>query len=232
MSDPDLLPAKSSAGETAVEEMVDAVPGNLWAKLLEDPLRAPEHIALAAAKRFADPAREWVAEHPGVAPADLARLAVRRHVRMARYEGAALGTGGALTAGPDLAALAWIQSRMTYFVAASYGFDPHHEMRPAELLALHEFFETPADAKASLDGLGTPLAAAYVSNRMSRESTLVRQLGGFLGRRIARRMIGRFIPFVSIPISAFQNSRATAELGRKAILYYGGDSGPYRPGKS
>jgi hypothetical protein len=225
----DLLPEKASAGATVVDQMVDAVPGTLWEKLLEDPARAPEHIALAAAKRFADPALEWVAAHPGMPPAELARLAVRRHVRMARYEGAALGTGGALTVAPDLAALAWIQSRMTYFVAASYGFDPHHEMRPAELLALHEFFETPAEAKASLDGLGAPLASAYVANRMSRESSLVRQLAGFLGRRLARRMLGRFIPFVSVPISAMQNSRATAELGRKAILYYGGDSGGYRP---
>jgi hypothetical protein len=222
VSDPLPAPTGRVGTGTAVEEIVDAVPGTLWERLLEDPARAPEHIALAAAKRFAEPARRWAAENAGTPPEVLARRAVQRHVRMARLEGATLGAGGALTAAPDLAALAWVQSRMTYFVAASYGFDPHHEMRPAELLALLEYFETPAEARASLDGLGQPLALAYVESRMSRERRLTQQLARFLGRRIARRLLGRLIPFVSIPISAFQNSRATAELGRKAIAYYGG----------
>jgi hypothetical protein len=222
VTDPLPAPAGQAGPAAVVEEIVDAVPGTLWERLLQDPARAPEHIALAAAKRFAEPARKWAAENSGTPPDVLARRAVQRHVRIARLEGATLGAGGALTAAPDLAALAWVQSRMTYFVAASYGFDPHHEMRPAELLALLEYFETPAEARASLDGLGQPLVLAYMESRVSRERRLTQQLARFLGRRIARRLLARLIPFVSIPISAFQNSRATAELGRKAIAYYGG----------
>jgi hypothetical protein len=210
-----------------VRALLDAVPGTLWDRLRKDPTRAPEHIALEAAKRFAPAAERWAAEHSGKAPGEAARLAVRRHVVLSRFEGAALGVGGAITAVPDLAALAWIQSRMTFFVAASYGYDPHHPMRPAELLALQEFFETPAQARAALDGLAAPMALTYIANRLQREEALGRQLVAYLGKRVSQRVFRRLIPFISMPVSAVQNSRATAELGNRALLYYGGDDRPY-----
>ena len=210
-----------------VRALLDAVSGTLWARLRKDPARAPEHIALEAAKRFAPAAERWAAEHRGKPAREVARLAVRRHVMLSRFEGAALGFGGAITAVPDLAALAWIQSRMTFFVAASYGYDPRHPMRPAELLALQEFFETPAEARAALDGLATPIALTYIANRLQREEALGRQLVAYLGKQVGRRAFRRLIPFISMPVSAVQNSRATAELGNRALLYYGGDDRPY-----
>ena len=42
-----------------------------------------------------------------------------------------LGVGGIITAAPDLVALLWIQSRMVFYIAAAYGYDPSHPMRPA-----------------------------------------------------------------------------------------------------
>ena len=73
---------------------------------------------------------------PATRPQKLAQIAYRKHVRLARLEGGALGIGGIFTAAPDMVALLWIQSRMTFYVAAAYGYDPAHPMRPAELLAL------------------------------------------------------------------------------------------------
>ena len=70
----------------------------------------------------------------GHTPEKLARVAYRKHVRMARVEGGALGIGGIVTAAPDLVALLWIQSRMVFYIAAAYGYDTTHPMRPAELL--------------------------------------------------------------------------------------------------
>ena len=51
----------------------------------------------------------------------LGRAAKRRHVRFARVEGAATGLSCWTTTAADLVALAWIQSRMIFFVAAAYG---------------------------------------------------------------------------------------------------------------
>jgi EcsC family protein len=206
-----------------VESMVDAVPGSLWDRIQEDPARAPEHIALAAAKRFAPAAERFVAEHGRHhPPPGLARMAIRRHVTAARLEGAAAGVGGALTTVPDLAALAWIQCRMVFFVAAAHGFDPHHPMRPAELLCLQGFYETPMEARAALDGLGKPMAIAFIESRVQRDEAIARRLVKILGQRIARRVAGRFIPFLAIPIASIQNARATQAVGNRALVYYGG----------
>ena len=66
-------------------------------------------------------------------------------MRLARLEGGVLGVGGAFTAAPDVVALIWIQSRMIFYIAAAHGYDPRHPMRPAELLAIQGFYETPEE---------------------------------------------------------------------------------------
>jgi hypothetical protein len=212
--------------EAPEAERVEAPPSTLRERLLAEPDRAPELIALAASERFAEPARRWAAHMAarGHSPAEAAQIAVRRHARMARAEGAVIGFGGAITAAADLVALAWVQSRMIFFVAAAHGYDPAHPMRPAELLALHGLYETPAAAREALDGVGRSLAAALADRTFDRgrDQTLRRRLLGFVGRRVARRVVGRAIPFLSSPIAAVQNGRLTAELGTQALRYYGG----------
>lgn len=211
---------------SAGADTIEAPPASLRERLLGDPERAPDLIALAASERFAEPARRWAERmasrgHP---PHEIARIAVRRHTRLARAEGAVLGIGGALTAPADLLALAWVQSRMTFFVAAAYGYDPAHPMRPAELLALHGLYDSPAAARAALDGVGDSLAVAMVGRKLDRghERTLRRRLLGFVGRRMARRAAGRVIPFVASPLAAIQNGNVTAQMGTRALRYYGG----------
>lgn len=201
------------------------VPESLWKRIHEDPARAPEHIALESAEHFAPQAERWLARTRGHhSPAELAQIARRNHVRMSRLEGAAAGLGGALTIVPDLAALAWIQSRLVYFTAAAFGFDPRHPMRPAELLTLQDLYPTPAEARAALDGLGTPMAIQYVASKHQRDEQLASRLLKFVGRRLARRAMRRVIPILSAPMASVQNARLTAALGDRAILYYGGDA--------
>ena len=89
-------------------------------------------------------------------------MAKRRHAALARFEGAATGVGGLVTAVPDLVPLAWIQSRLVFFVAAAYGFDPHDPMRPAELLVLRDLYPDPETARRALDGVGKTVAEAYI----------------------------------------------------------------------
>ena len=97
-------------------------------------------------------------------PAELAQMAKRRHAALARFGGAATGVGGIVTAIPDLAAAAWIQSRLVFFIAAAYGYDPYDPMRPAELLVIRGLYPDPQTARRALDGVGTLVVAAYVGS--------------------------------------------------------------------
>jgi EcsC family protein len=207
-------------------EHLERPPQSLWNRILAEPDRAPEHIALAAAERFGPSAEEWVRiAGPGNSPEELARIAFRKHVRLSRLEGAALGVGGALTVAPDLVALLWIQSRMVFYIAAAYGYDPRHPMRPAELLALQGVYSTPAEARAALDGVGKHLAQAVAERALSArgDGHLHRRLAKYLAKRFARRYAGRLVPLLGAPLGAIQNAAATKELGRQALAYYGGD---------
>ncbi len=202
------------------------VPDRVWKRILAEPERAPELIALAASQRFAGPAERWVEiAGAGHTAESLARSAFTKHVRLSRVEGLALGLGGIVTAGGNLAGLLWIQARMVFYIAAAHGYDPSHPMRPAELLALWEVYESPAAAREALDGIGTPMAQALVEAKLQKggERNLSQKLVRYVGKRVAKRYAGRLIPFLGAPISAVQNAGATKELGRRALAYYGGD---------
>jgi hypothetical protein len=210
------------AATTEIEQL-ERPPQRVWDRILAEPERAPEYIALAAADRFGPQAAEWVrVAGAGHTPEELARQAFRKHVRLARLEGGALGVGGIFTAAPDLVALLWIQSRMVFFIAAAYGYDPSHPMRPAEYLALQGLYETPAEAREALDGVGKHMAQAMVERVLSNRKTdaLHLKLAKYLARRMARRYAGRLVPFIGAPLGALQNGSATKQLGERALGYY------------
>jgi hypothetical protein len=201
------------------------LPPGLWDRLRLDPVRAPEHISLAAAKTFAPQAQQWADEKRSryhVEPAELARMAKKRHATLARFEGAATGVGGLVTMVPDLVALAWIQSRLVFYVAAAYGYDPRDPMRPAEALVLFEFYKDPVAARAALDGIGATVAEAYIGSKLQRDEALALRLAKMLGIRSARKLAGRMIPGVAIAFNAIGNERRTRALADRAIRFYGG----------
>jgi hypothetical protein len=211
--------------QTTDIERVEGVPESLWQRIRAQPDRAPEYIALAAAERFGPAAERWVqVAGGGHTPERLARIAYKKHVRMSRLEGAALGLGGGFTAAADLVALLWIQSRVVFYIAAAYGYDPKHPMRPAELLVLQDVYPTAHEARQALDGVGKrlPHAVAERALRGGRRGGLGGRLAKYAGERIARRYAGRLVPLIGAPIGAVQNAGATKELGRKALAYYGG----------
>ena len=201
------------------------IPRKVWAEVRADPLRAPEHIALAASEFHGPAAEAWAAEKRSRYAHDgprLAEMAKRRHATLARFEGAATGVGGVFTVVPDLVGLAWIQSRLVFFVAAAYGFDPRDPMRPAELLVLMNLYEDVHEARAALDGAGRSIAESYVGSRLEREEALAMRLAKMVGKRTARKMFGRLIPFAAIAFNAVANERDTRALADRAIRFYGG----------
>jgi EcsC protein family len=213
--------------ETVDIEQIGGPPKRVWDRILREPDRAPEYIALAAAERFGPQAEEWVRiAGPGHTQAQLARIAMKKHVRLARLEGGALGIGGVITAAPDLVALLWLQSRMVWYIAAAYGYDPNHPMRPAEYLALQGLYDTPAQAREALDGVGRRIAVAMAQKALTgrRPEMLHMRLAKYVARRVARRYAGRLIPLIGAPIGAMQNGSVTSQLGRRALDYYGGEA--------
>jgi EcsC family protein len=209
--------------ETAEIELVEGPPKRIWNRILAEPDRAPEYIALAAAERFGPQAEDWVRiAGPGHTPEQLARIALKKHVRLARLGGGAFGVGGAITAAPDMVSLLWIQSRMVFYIAAAYGYDPNHPMRPAEYLALQGLYDTPAEAREALDGVGKRMAQAMAEQALLGRNTeaLYMRLTKYVAQRLARRYAGRLIPFIGAPIGAVRNGAVTKQLGERTLGYY------------
>jgi EcsC family protein len=202
-----------------------ALPDGLWERLRADPVRAPEHLALAAAQRHGATAAAWAAERQSryaVGGRDLALMAKKRHASLARLGGAATGVGGFVTFLPDLVSLAWIQSRLVFFVAAAYGFDPRDPMRPAELLVLRDLYPDPPSARRALDGLGRTVAEAYIGSKLERDEALAKRLAFMVGKRGVRRVAGRLVPGFAIMVNAVGNERDTRRLADRCITFYGG----------
>ena len=201
-----------------------AVPRALLDRVRADPVRAPEHLALAAAEVHGPAAQRWAGSHAGEPPGELARMAKRRHAQLSRYGGAITGLGGWMTILPDLAGLAWVQSRMVFFIAAAHGHDPTDPMRPAELLMLQELYDDPRDAREALDGTGRRVATALVTRRLTgrrgKDRAKVRGLAQMAGKRMGTRLGGRMIPGFAALFNAVVNERDTRALADRAIDYY------------
>ena len=195
------------------------LPPGLWDRLRLDPVRAPEHIALAAGAHVRAAGRaSWAADKRArfaVAPAELAQMAKKRHATLARFEGAATGVGGFVTMVPDLVALAWIQSRLVFYIAAAYGYDPHDPMRPAELLVLHDFYSDPRDRAPGARRDRQDLVEAYVGSKLQREEALALRLAKMVGVRSARKLAGRLIPGVAIAVQRDRQRAPHARAGRQ-----------------
>jgi hypothetical protein len=203
------------------------IPEGFIERLRADPVRAPELVALAASDRHAPAAAAWVSEmrdRYALGPHELGQRAKKKHATLARVGGAATGLGGWVTVVPDLVALAWIQSRMVLYIAASHGFDPYDPMRPAELLVLQDLYPNPIEARAALDGAGTPVASAYVDMKLAgtEDRKLAQTLMRMVGKRVGNRVAGRLIPGVASVVNAVGNERETRALADRAIRFYGG----------
>jgi EcsC protein family len=210
--------------DTPITDIREArhVPKALWERLRADPARAPEHIALAAGEAHGPAAAAWVKRSGRPTGHDLARDAVRQHVRWSRLTGGATGLGGFTTMAADIASLAWIQSRMVFFVAAAYGWDPLDGMRPAELLVLQGVYSDPYAAREALDGTGTHMLAAMAGSLAERDRRLLQRLLLLVGTWGAKRIGGKAIPGFASVYNAIANGGDTKNLGRRTMAFYGG----------
>jgi len=208
------------------DKEAETPPPKLWERLRNDPARAPEHIALAAAEVHGPPAAAWAQQRRHRHPVDMGEMARKRHVHTASATGAAAGIGGIITMVPDLVSLAWLQSRMVFFIAAAYGWDALDPMRPAELLALTSLYSDPAGARAALDGVGTSVAVHWVGSKLAREEVAASKLLAMVGKSASKKVAAKMIPGLAIGFNAVSNRRSTNALGKRAIAYYGSTVAP------
>jgi hypothetical protein len=198
-------------------------PASLVDRIRADPTRAPELIALAAAERHGPAARAWADGQRG-SPDKIAGKAKRIHARYARTSGAITGIGGILTMVPDMIAAVWIQSRMVFFIAAAYGYDPTDRMRPAELLVLYGLYDDPPAARDALDGAGRMLAVAAADRALSgrEDETMLARLSAMVVKRGVARLGGRAVPGFAIIANAIGNEQGARVLADRAIAFYRG----------
>ncbi len=212
------LPAESQSSQKLTE-----IPGWLWKQLREDPVHAPEHMALAAhqihgpwALRWLEKKRRRFRHHPRM----LSDIAKREHANVVRVTGAATGVGGMTTMVPGLAALVWMQTRLVFAIAASYGHDPRDPLRAAELLVIQELYPDVDAAQRALDGAGTSVAQAYIGKKLAKEKMLVSRLLAMAGKYGAKKLVVKGIPVLSIPLSAIANETELRAVARRARKYY------------
>jgi uncharacterized protein (DUF697 family) len=209
------------------------LPEGLWQRLRSDPARAPQYLALAAVDGWGAQARDYARrvrqEEPQATPHDLAEMVRKRHATLARMEGAAAGlpatfapmAGAAVTVLPDLAALAWIQSRMVIHIAAVYGHDTTDRETAAEMLVLLGIYRTTEAARVALAEAAKRVSARLINAYVKGATlALLKQLFRYVGIKFTRTGLLRAVPFVSVPISAAVNEASTRSLGNRAIEFY------------
>jgi hypothetical protein len=202
----------------------------LTARLLDHPGYAPELLATAAVEALGPSARSWAerlrATYPN-APADgLARLAIRRFVRLAGAGGAASAVAGLFAPVAELVLVSWTQAGLVLHLAAAYGHDPAHPDRVADLLVLTQVHPDDASARDALAAAERAEPAdEHGLHRLAEAAwrlgvPLAAQAGGWLALRLAARLL----PGAGTLAAAAGDSAATERLAARAVARY-------RPGR-
>lgn len=209
------------------------LPEGLWKQLLSDPARAPQHLALAAVDRWGEQARDYAEgirkRYPDATDRELAEVVKKRHVLLARSEGAAAGVpaslapvlGAAAVMLPDVGALAWIQSRMVVHIAAVYGHDTSDREMAAELLVLQGIYTTTDAARIALTEATKRVATRAIKLYLKDSPLLLlKQFFRVVGIKFTRVGVLKAVPFVAIPVGAVVNGLSTGSLAKRAIKFY------------
>lgn len=200
-------------------------PQRLLEEMLADPVHAPERLAIEAVARCGPEAARWVTQarvaDPQLPTAALAMQVRERFVKLARLSGAAGGALGLPGAVADVGLLAWNNARMIVHLAAVHGFDPTDDERAAEILYFTDVYKAIAVAEQAVEVASRRAPARSLLAQSSRSAgALALSLGRMLGKKTAKRLVTRAVPFASIPLGAWSNDRATGHLADRVVLAY------------
>ncbi|MEU8524024.1 MULTISPECIES: hypothetical protein [Streptomyces] len=217
---------------------------SLLREILADPQSLPEILALFAVRRLGPVARRKVAALPADEPAELRARVVTRGTRAAVTEGAFVGGPFMVLVPVAFCAALLRQTRTMLELAALDGRDPRTRERAAELLVIQGVHDDVEQAGAALDAReGTRkddpaevhrhgFAALWnLVPRMARLLGVItpgQELGAHprlvqAGRwllLVAVILTGLVAPLVWLPYMAMSYRRGTADLMRRATLFY------------
>jgi hypothetical protein len=183
-------------------------------------------LALAAVARLGPGAQAWArqirASYPAATPDGLARLAIRRFVRLAGLSGVASATAGLVAPLAELAGVAWTRAGLVLYLAAAYEQDPTHPDRAVDLLVLTQVHADDEAARAAIreareagnEGDPTIHRIAEAGRRLA--APLAAQAGGWLALRFAARLLPGAVMFAA----AASDSASAQRLAARAVARY------------
>ncbi len=128
--------------------------------------------------------------------------------------GAVGGAGGALSLGPEAAGWVVVVLRLAQRLAVVYGLDPRTLAgRNAVERAIAQAFNLPMPSHGLAEARATELLRPL---RGARSTGLARQVAGQVARRVTRRL-GRWVPVVSVAVSALDNEAEIARAGQRMV---------------
>ncbi|HEX8343322.1 MAG TPA: hypothetical protein VF657_01080, partial [Actinoplanes sp.] len=239
-------PATASAIRTAAVQ-VRRTATDTWARVVADPARTPELLALTAVQTIGPRAAEWARDvresYPSATRDGIARLAVRQFTRRGGVSSTLAAVSGAYAPAALLGTAAYHHAELVLHVAAAYGQDPSDPARAADLLVLTRVHPDRDAAEAALAAVGAPAGHdghssapaghdGHSSAPAGRDGdgsgttwrlgrTLAVQAGGWA----ALRAVGRRFPGTALVVAAITSRAGMETLGVRATTYYRGAAG-------
>jgi uncharacterized protein (DUF697 family) len=165
-------------------------------------LRLRDVVALEArrAKRRIATLRQ---RHPGAGSRELGMHAVEGAKNLASLSGSISGVFGLASVPADFVVMAWLQIRLLTDIATAYGVNLRFDQARSELI----------DLLGEANGVG-PLKRAG-PKVLGKVAAVLAERGGFAS-------LGRALPLVAAPVTAWLNNQHIQMVGEAAFRHYDG----------
>jgi uncharacterized protein (DUF697 family) len=141
--------------------------------------------------------------YPSAGPRELGHHVIESTKGLASLSGSVSGVFGMVSVPADLVVMAWLQIRMLDDIATAYGVDLRFRRARTELL----------DVLGEATGVG-PLKRSG-PRVLSKVAAVIAEKGGFV-------TIGRAMPLVAAPVTAWLNNHHIQMVGEAALRHYDG----------
>ena len=165
-------------------------------------IRMEDMVGLEA-KRARTRVKTLRTRYPSAGPRELGQHVIESTKGLASLSGSVSGVFGLVSVPADLVVMAWLQIRMLADIATAYGVDLRFRRARTELLGV----------LGEVNGVG-PLQRSG-PKVLGRVAAVIAEKGGFVS-------IGRAMPLVAAPVTAWLNNHHVQMVGEAALRQYDG----------
>ena len=165
-------------------------------------LRMEDVVGLEA-KRARSRIKGLRARYPSAGPRELGQHVIESAKGLASLSGSVSGVFGLVSVPADLVVMAWLQTRMLADIATAYGVDLRFRRARTELLGV----------LGEANGVG-PLQRSG-PKLLGKMAAVLAERGGFAS-------LGRAMPLVAAPVTAWLNNHHVQLVGEAALRQYDG----------